>query len=109
MRKVVVVLAAMFAFVMGVQAANPIAGITRARAREDLKQQLMKMYEGRYTAVEAMLEEGMNDFDTLCEVPDTEADNEILRELLKLHYPNFSGILVLYQSNKESYARLSRD
>lgn len=106
MSRVVAVIVAMFAFVMCAEAINPVAEIGRARAREDARRQLMQMYDGRYSAVEMMLQEQLADYEMLCKIPETAEDVALLDRLLELHYPNFTGILRLYKTNKESYSRV---
>ena len=88
--------------------ANPVCNVSRSRAQEDLKKELLDRYANHYSTVEMLLNAGMKDFDTLCKIPNTSVDDGILQDLKTRYYPNFSTILMLYKANRKSYDNLNK-
>ncbi len=82
--------------------ANPISKIHRPKAQTDLNRELLKAYGSNYSVVEALLQEGMADYDALCTIPDSPENNRILRDLIQRYYPNFSQIRTKFKTYKKS-------
>lgn len=92
--------------IISVVYANPISEISRNRARQDIKRELKDRYGSSYSTIEMLLKSNMEDYDKLCDIPDTSVNNKILKDLKERYYPSFSTILMLFKSNKESYENL---
>lgn len=82
--------------------ANPISKIHRATAQTDLNRELLKEYGSNFSVVEALMQEGMADYDSLCTIPNTSENNRILRDLIKRYYPNFSLIRTKFKTLKKA-------
>ena len=85
---------------------NPVTRVDRAKAKEDLKQDLLKTYSDSYSTVQMLLDAGMKDYDTLVRIPSGDVSDGILNDLMGTYYPSFSTILLLYESNMKSYNEL---
>lgn len=85
---------------------NPISSINRDKAKSDLKASLLKDYGNNYTTIEILLKAGMEAYDILTKIPNTNVNNGILKDLIKDYYPNFSTIQMLFEANKKSYEKL---
>ncbi|MFZ3047447.1 MAG: hypothetical protein WA151_16180, partial [Desulfatirhabdiaceae bacterium] len=87
---------------------NPIGMIDRNTAYSDLKNHLLKKYPASYSTVELLLNSGMDDYDSMCQIPPDTINNQILSKLSDKYYPSFSTIFLLYKANKKSYDNLNR-
>lgn len=105
MRKFIIV--ACIALFASVCQANPVCEVNPAKAKEDLKQELLGRYGNSYSTVKMLLDAGMRDYDTLCQLPENFVNNGILLDLKARYYPSFSTILILYKANKKSYDELN--
>jgi hypothetical protein len=85
---------------------NPVSSISRYKAKSDLKASLLKDYGNNYTTIEMLLNAGMEAYDKLTKIPNTNVNNGILKDLVKDYYPNFSTIQMLFEANKKSYKKL---
>jgi hypothetical protein len=85
---------------------NPVARVSRSKAKEDLKQDLLKTYGDSYSTVKMLLDAGMRDYDKLIRIPSSEVSDGVLNDLMGTYYPSFSTILMLYESNMKSYNEL---
>jgi translation initiation factor 2 alpha subunit (eIF-2alpha) len=89
-------------------AANPFAGVSSDTARSELKALLEKTMGDNYTAIEAMLAEGMKALESLKALPSTEVNDKILSAQKEVYYPNFTTILIMYQQERAAYDRLQK-
>ena len=87
---------------------NPISVINRTKAKNDLKESLLRKYGSSYSTVNHLLNKGMENYDALCKVPSNPINDGILSKLKRKYYPHFSTIKMLYESNKKAYDELSR-
>lgn len=85
---------------------NPVAAISRSKAKKDLKSDLAKRYPGKYSAQKMLLDAGMKAYDSLSGLPGNKINNEILGGLMKRYYPKFSAIKMLYENNIKAYREL---
>lgn len=85
---------------------NPIASVSRSKAKSDLKESLVREYANHYSTIKMLLDKGMDSYDWLCKVPGNSVNNGILSDLKKGYYPHFSTIKMLFESNKKAYQEL---
>ena len=110
MKKLLLTLALTF-FTLQIYA-NPVCGAgasDRAKAKEDLKKELLADYEDSYSTVKMLLKAGMKDYDKICKIRSTLINNEILEGLKADYYPSFTTIYMLFKDNKEAYTELEDD
>ncbi len=86
---------------------NPISVIDRTKAKNDLKESLLRKYGDSYSTIKLLLDSGMKAYEYLCEIPSNSINNGILAKLNREYYPNFSTIEMLYKSNIKAYSELN--
>ncbi|MFW6216529.1 MAG: hypothetical protein ACOC3Y_01735 [Desulfohalobiaceae bacterium] len=77
--------------------ANPICDKGRDQARSDAIDFLKQKYPDRYTQVRPLLKHMMQDYQTICELPEDPRSLQVLKELEK-DYPDFIVILRKYKA-----------
>ena len=85
---------------------NPIAKVSRSKAKTDIKGKLAQKYAGSYSTQKMLLDAHMVDYDYLVSLPSNAVNNQILSKLKGTYYPNFSVIKMLYEDNIKSYRQL---
>lgn len=108
MKRAMVIVAAFLIVCTVARADNPFAGVTKEAARTDLKAFLEKEMGSNYTAIEAMLADGLKALESLKAVPSSAVNDKILADQKKLFYPNFTMILAMYQQDRAAYDRLQK-
>lgn len=88
--------------------ANPFASVSAATARQELKAVLETSLGSNYSAIEAMLEDGMKALAKLQAIPSNEINDKILSDQKKIYYPNCAMILAMYEQEIAAYRRLNQ-
>ncbi|MGM0424009.1 MAG: hypothetical protein ACQEQX_03685 [Thermodesulfobacteriota bacterium] len=77
--------------------ANPICEKGKEQARSDAIAFLKQKYPDRYSQVSPLLKHMMQDYRSICEIPEDPRSLRILQELEK-HYPDFIKIMRQYRA-----------
>lgn len=86
---------------------NPFASVSASTARQELKAVLENSLGSNYTAIEAMLDDGMKALAKLQAIPSNDINDRILSDQKKIYYPNFVMILAMYEQELAAYQRLN--
>ena len=87
---------------------NSVCRKSFSEAKDDIKKELIKKYDGHYSTIEMLLNANMDAYQNICNIPESDVSNKILDNLNNRYYPHFSTIYMLYKSNIESYRKLNQ-